>query len=248
MASGEITAPLVKETPLKNKNQSGIKQLPESERPYERCLEFGPDALSDTELVAIVLRSGTRTKNSLELARELLSMSEDKGGLANLLHSTVSDLTAIPGIGTVKAVQLRCIGELARRLAKSSLKRGDILSSPSGVADYFMEDMRHLKQEEIFVAMFDTRNRLIHSSMISRGTVNSSLLTPREVFIEALKYGAVSIILLHNHPSGDPAPSKEDLLLTRRMREAGSILNIPVIDHVIIGDNKYCSFKESGYL
>ena len=233
---------------MKDKDSQGIKQLPESERPYDRCAVFGPSALSDAELLAVILRTGTRSKNSLELSRELLSMKSDRQGLVGLLNSSAADLTSVPGIGSVKAAQIQCVGELVRRAARATMKRGATISSPQSVAEYFMEDMRPLRREEIFVAMFDSKSRLIHSSMISRGTVSTSIITPREVFIEALKYNSVSVILLHNHPSGDPQPSQEDLLLTRRMTEAGDLLGIPVIDHIVIGDNRYYSFKESGYL
>lgn len=230
------------------KKTVGIKQLPESERPYERFSAYGPDALSDSELLAIILRSGTPSKNSLELARELLAMNSDRGGLAGLLNQSESELKSIPGIGKVKSAQILCIGELARRMSRCAAKDGITLNSPSAIADYYMEEMRHLRQEEMHMAMFDSRGRLLHSSMLSRGTVNASLVSPREIFMEAMKYNAVSVILLHNHPSGDSTPSSEDLILTKRIAEAGTILHIPLMDHIIIGDKRYCSFKESGYL
>lgn len=225
-----------------------MKELPVSERPYEKCRAAGPEILSDAELLAVVLRSGTKGQTVLSLAQKLLGRKGEESGLAAAVRLPFPELIKLPGIGPVKAVQLQCIGELARRIAKASAKKGLELSAPHAIAQYFMEDLRHQKQEEMVVAMFDTKGHLIRETIISRGTVNASLVTPREVFLEAIHQEAVYVVLLHNHPSGDPTPSREDIRLTKRMQEAGDLLSIPMLDHIIIGDNCYLSFKERGYI
>lgn len=225
-----------------------MKDLPDSDRPYEKCRASGPESLSDAELLAVVLRSGTKGRTALELAQKLLGRKGEENGLTAVVRLPFPELIRTPGIGPVKAVQLQCIGELTRRIAKASAKKGLELSTPGAIAQYFMEDLRHLKQEEMVVAMFDTKSHLIRETVISRGTVNASLVTPREVFLEAMRQEAVYVVLLHNHPSGDPMPSREDIRLTKRMQEAGDLLEIPMLDHIIIGDNCYLSFKERGYI
>ena len=225
-----------------------MKELPLSERPYEKCRSLGPSALSDAELLAVILKNGVPGMNATELATELLIMTEEKGGLAALTQVTEPELTRLRGIGTVKAVQLRCIGELARRIAMSQAKDSVRLTSPESIAAYFMEDLCHRTQEVVAAAFFNTKNRLLHSSVISTGTVNGSLVSAREIFMEALRYGAVSVVILHNHPSGDPAPSEDDIVLTRALKESGQLLSIPLMDHIIIGDHCYISLFEQGYL
>ncbi len=242
-------------TPMKDKEKTDrtkdnltMKELPDSERPYEKCRAAGPAYLSDAELLAVILRSGTCGQTALELAQKLLARRGEKNGLAAVVRLTLGELTRIPGIGPVKAVQLQCIGELARRIAKASAREEIRLDRPEAIARYFMEDLRYKKQEEMVVAMFDTKGHLLRETVISRGTVNASLVTPREVFLEAMRQEAVYVVLVHNHPSGDPTPSREDIRLTKRMQEAGDLLEIPVLDHIIIGDNRYLSFKERGYI
>ena len=222
-----------------------MKDLPESERPYEKCMAGGPGILSDAELLAVILRNGTRGKNSLELSVQLLRHFSDLGGIAALSRVSVEELTEIPGIGQIKALQLLCVGELSRRIVRTRVRRDVILDSPKAIARYFMEDMRHLENEEVVAAFFDTRGGLIASRTISMGTVNTSVITPREIFIEALRMRAVTTVILHNHPSGDPSPSTEDILLTKRIFESGQLLGIPLQDHIVIGDQCYVSFKES---
>lgn len=227
-------------------NHSTVKDLPDTERPYEKCLKDGPGALTDAELLAVILRTGTKGLTSVELAKEILTRSKVKSSLLGLHHLTVQDLCAIKGVGTVKAVQIRCITELSRRMAKAAAGDGIFFRSASAIAEYYMEDFRHLEQEQVMLLMFDTRCRLLGEKIISKGTVNQSLLSPREIFLCALEYHAVGIILLHNHPSGDAAPSSEDFRITRRMKEAGALLGIELMDHIVIGDRCYFSFQEMG--
>lgn len=224
-----------------------MKEMLENERPYEKCERFGAGSLSDAELLAVLLRTGTRGENALELAKRILYTIGDEG-ILSIHHYSMEQLKEIKGVGRVKAVQIACISELAKRLAKA--KACDLLefTCPSSIAQYYMEDMRHERQEIMKLLMLNSKSRLIGEKDISRGTVNASLITPRELFIEALQKQAVSIIILHNHPSGDPTPSREDIYITARIREAGKLIGIELLDHIIIGNNCYTSFSEKGLL
>lgn len=221
-----------------------MKELSENERPYEKCLRYGAEYLSDTELLAVLLRTGVKGMNSLELAQKILQTPSEGTGLLNIHHLTLQKLKNIRGIGTVKAIQILCLSELAKRLAKTSAGEGLILNNPSTIAEYYMEELRHQKQEQMKLLMLNTKTKLIGEADISKGTVNASLVSPRELFIEALNQEAVSIILIHNHPSGDPTPSKSDILLTKRVKDAGDLIGIELLDHIIIGNNCYISFSE----
>ena len=225
-----------------------MKELPPEERPYEKCLRNGPESLSDPELLAVIIRTGSRQESSLSLSKRVLEM-DGGDGLLGLLHRSLPELMEIPGIGPVKAVQLLCIGELSRRIWRQ-VASGEELSfhSPQAIANYYKEEMRHREQEELRAMFFNTKQVLIKELLISRGTVNASLATPREIFIEALRYRAVSLILVHNHPSGDPSPSREDVAFTKRVRLAGEMVGIALLDHIIIGDNAFLSLKERGIL
>ena len=221
-----------------------MKELSLEERPYEKCIRYGAEYLSDEELLAVLLRTGVKGMNSLELARHILHSRTGNEGILNIHHLTMNKLKAMKGIGTVKAIQIICLSELAKRLAKASAKEGVVFNLPSTIADYYMEELRHQKQEQMKLLMLNTKSKLIGEKTISKGTVNSSLVSPRELFITALEHGAVSIILLHNHPSGDPTPSDEDIFLTRRIKDAGNLIGIELLDHIIIGNNCYISFAE----
>ena len=225
-----------------------MKALPQSERPYEKAALRGPEALSDAELLAVILRSGTRDLTARDLAERILGMGEPPG-LAGLLHHTLYDYRAVRGVGTVKAVQLLCIGELSKRIWRSSEGReAYALDRPSRIAARFREEMRHKEQENLKLLILNTKNFLIRDVDISKGTVNASLATPRELFIEALRFRGAGIILIHNHPSGDATPSREDCLFTKRVQTAGGIMGIPLLDHIIIGDASYVSLREQGIL
>lgn len=221
-----------------------IKEITETERPYEKCMRYGASALSDEELLAVLLRTGIKGMNSIELARCILESQTETGGILNIHHLNFPKLKKIKGIGTVKAIQILCLSELTKRLAKASASKGLLFNTPSTIANYYMEELRHQKQEQMKLLMLNTKTKLIKESNISKGTVNASLISPRELFIEALDCGAVSIILLHNHPSGDPTPSEDDILLTKRVKAAGDLIGIELLDHIIIGNNCYISFVE----
>lgn len=224
-----------------------IKAMPGEERPYEKCISKGASALSNTELLAVLLRCGTQGENALELANHLL-YQENEDGLLSIHHFTLENLLKIKGIGKVKAVQILCLSELAKRLAKASAKELLSFDSPETIARYYMEDLRHERQEHMKLLLLNSKSMLIGETNISKGTVNASIITPRELFIEALQKNAVAIVIMHNHPSGDPTPSQEDIITTNRIKNAGNLIGIELLDHIIIGNNCYISFRETGML
>lgn len=219
------------------------KQLPKDIRPYERCMEQGAGALNNAELLAVILRTGSVGENSLELASRLLSIEN----LPGLVSMTVEQLTGIRGIGKVKAIQLQCIGELARRLS-TARQQGIVLDSPQAVGNYYMNRLKDERQEQVILVLLNNKGALIRDLVLTKGTVNQTILSPREVFVEAFRYQAVKIILIHNHPSGDPTPSREDIEVTRQIQKAGELTAILLLDHVIIGDGRFISLKERGYI
>ena len=221
-----------------------MKERPLSERPYEKCLESGPESLSDGELLAVLLRSGTRDCSSLELAWTILEKHPVYKGIAGLYHLNLPMLKEIPGIGNVKAIEILCVGELSRRLARATVDLDTDFSSPEYVAAYFMENMRHLETEKVMLLLLDGRHRLLKEISLSEGDCNSAIVSVKAIFLEAFRYEASSIILIHNHPSGYPEPSREDLVLTRRVKEAGELLGISWLDHIIIGDRCFVSMRE----
>ena len=225
-----------------------MKDLPVSERPYEKCISFGPEVLSDAELLAVIMRNGKQGVSSRQLAETVLKRLMPLGGLPALKNISVGELTEMPGIGPVKAVMLQCIGELGVRISRAEMHASVRLTSPDSIAAFFMEEMRSLDHEVVKAAYFDNKGGFIASRDLSSGTVARSVLSPREFFIEALKHRAVYTVVLHNHPSGDPTPSAEDLQLTLQLVRAGRLLQIPVYDHIIIGDHCYTSFQECGYM
>lgn len=225
-------------------NQSEAKQFP-SDQPYERFIRLGPGSLSEAELLAIILRTGTKNCPALELARKVLSLSNgNEKGLNALHHLTLSELRKIPGIGEVKAIKLKSIAELAIRMAREKSKDSLRFDKPETVASYFMEDLRHEEKEKILLLSLDNKLRLIEKYVLSVGTINASLLSPREVFVQAFKNQASYIMLMHNHPSGECVPSRQDILITKKIKEAGELVEIPLLDHIIIGSGCYASLKE----
>lgn len=225
------------------------KELLKKELPYEKFLTLGPEALTETELIAIILRTGTRNCSALELAQKVLVKASGKNnGLNGLHHLSLQELMEIPGIGEVKAVKIKCMTEMAIRMARQRAADALKFDTPETVADYYMEQMRHLEKEKILLLLLDNKLHLIEEYMISLGTVNASLLSTRDVFIQALRVRAGKMILLHNHPSGDPHPSKEDITITQTMKKAGELMDIPLIDHIILGDRCFISLKEEELL
>ncbi len=217
-----------------------IKELPEDIRPRERLLKEGAEALSDVELLAILLRTGSRATTALDLASLLMVRFKN---LHRLVDAAVEELSDVKGVGPAKASQVKAALELARRLAQFSEASRPVIKSPNDAAALVMEEMRHLDREHFRALLLNTKNQVIGTDKVSVGTLNSSTVHPRELFRNAIRRSAASLILVHNHPSGDPAPSREDLDITRRLIEAGKIIGIEILDHIIIGDNRFISFK-----
>lgn len=222
-----------------------LKDLPEEMFPRERLFQFGPEALSNREILAILLRTGVKGENVLDVAERLLA---ETGGLTGLARLTVHDLAQLHGLGQAKSATVKAALELGRRLVSADPAARSVVNSPQDVAHLVMEEMRYLDREHFRIMSLTTKNHVLGVSQISVGSLNSSLVHPRECFKEAIRRNSNAIILLHNHPSGDPTPSQEDIEVTRRLSEGGQILGIEVLDHVIIGDNRYISLKERGIL
>lgn len=214
--------------------------------PYERFLRFGPESLTEAELLAIIIRTGTKEKTALQLAEEVLKLARyPKEGLLGLHDLSLDELMSVKGIGEVKAIKLKCLAELSGRISMAKAKEGINFSTSAQVAAYFMECMRHRQTECVMVACLDSKGQLICERKLSEGTVRMSLISPREIFLAALECKAVNIILVHNHPSGNPAPSEADWELTLNVRTLGQQMDILLLDHIIIGDQNYFSFKEA---
>lgn len=222
-----------------------IQDVPKAERPRERLLQYGATHLSNKELIALLLGSGTRSESVLDLSKRVLMHFE---GLKLLRNATIEELTAIKGIGPAKGVIMLAALELGERLNKYKPTERYVIRSPEDGADYVMEDMRKLDQEHFIALYLNTKNQIIHHQTIFIGTLNSSVVHPREIFREAVRRSSASVIVAHNHPSGDPTPSPEDINVTKRLVKAGKIMGIEVLDHLVIGDNKFVSLKEKGYL
>ena len=221
-----------------------IKDMPRSERPYEKCFENGPETLSDCELLSVILRTGVKGSSAYDLAKEIITQQGDGTNLLKIMDTTKEELLHIKGVGMVKAVQILCIGELAKRIASMPFVDNVKYDSPKKIAGYYMERLRHLEQETLHVMFLDTKCKLIKSKEITKGTIDRSMISQREIFVEALKCNAVNIVLVHNHPSGEPTPSRDDIRSTKKIKEAGDMVGIRLLDHIIIGDNKFSSLRE----
>ncbi|MGO0122822.1 RadC family protein [Desulfothermobacter acidiphilus] len=218
-----------------------IKELPPQTRPRERLWCEGASALSEVELLAIILRTGSARGSVLELARLLLARWD---GLKGLARAAVQELAAVPGMGEAKAAQVVAALELGRRLGAMEASLRPTIHTPAAAAELLLPEMAYLEQEEFRVILLDTKNRLLGVETVAVGGLNCAGVSPREVFKAAIRRSACSLILAHNHPSGNPAPSAEDLAITRRLMQAGELLGIEVLDHLIIGDNCYISLRE----
>ena len=225
------------------KGHATIKNLPEEERPRERLARHGASVLSNAELLAILLRTGTKEESAISLAHRILVQEQ---GLRYLADSNVEQLSSINGIGKAKAAQIKAAIELGKRLAAFEPGADKPLKCPQDVAGLLMEEMRYLKKEHMKLVLLNVKCNLISVEEISVGSLNASIVHPREVFNPAIRKSSASIIMVHNHPSGDPSPSSEDISITARIAEAGKLIGIELVDHIIIGDGKYVSMKEKG--
>ena len=222
-----------------------IKNLPEIERPYEKFMAFGSERLSDAELLAIIIKTGIKDKTALELIFELMNTyNYEELGLSFLNEISIKEIQKIKGIGKIKSIQLKAITEIAKRITKPV----DILKykvdSPEDAAMLVMADLRCLKQERLLTILLDNKNRVIRIVTIAIGGLNSSVIEAREIFKEPIKLSSSKIILVHNHPSGNPFPSEKDVQLTKRIHDAGKLFGIELIDHIIIGNGVFASLKK----
>lgn len=221
-----------------------IHDIPIDDRPTERLLKFGPNTLSNAELLAVILRTGTQQENIVTMCQRIFS----DYNLKQLIQAHLQELIKIHGIGPTKAAQISALFQLARNLENYVDLPKRKITSPSDVYNLLYPQMRELKREQFVVILLDTKNHLIRDEIISIGTLNSSIVHPREVFKSAFIESSASVILSHNHPSGDPTPSAQDIDLTLKLIEGGNILGIDVLDHVIIGDGIYVSLKDEGLI
>lgn len=228
----------------------GIKEWPEDERPREKMRKHGASSLTNAELLALILRTGdTATgKSAIDLGRDIISHFGDN--LRELGNADISEITAIKGMGPAKATGIKAAFALATRFQARKLERLDRFTSPRQVFEYFHHEFRDSRKEYFLALLLDGKNRIVRRVQISEGTLNQSIVHPREVFAPAVKESAAAVILVHNHPTGDPTPSSEDLAITRRLRDAGELMGIKVLDHIIVGDGEdaYVSFVERGLL
>lgn len=224
-----------------------VRDLPMGERPREKLIRFGAAALSNAELIAILLRTGTKERSVLDVAAEVLSLFQ-REGITELMHMTPSEMTKIQGLGEAKASAILAAVELGRRLSIEKASEVKTIRGPEDAAEYVMPHLRFEEREHFEIILLDTKNHILGLRDISTGSLSASIVHPREVFLAAIRGGCASIILVHNHPSGDPAPSREDIAITQRLVKAGALLDIPVLDHVIIGDGRFASLKEKGMM
>ncbi|WP_290710299.1 DNA repair protein RadC [Anaerovibrio sp.] len=224
-----------------------VKDLPADDRPRERLLAYGPGILSNAELLAILLGSGSKEKSAMQLAHDLLSQHRDSGVTA-LATMNVEELTEHKGIGSAKAASLLAAVELGKRLELNSTAKRPVVRCPADAADYAMPRLRYEQREHFAIILLNIKNHILSMPIISIGSLTASVVHPREVFKAAVQNSAAAMILVHNHPSGDPSPSKEDINITRQLIQAGKLMDIPVLDHIVLGDNKYISLKEEGMI
>jgi DNA repair protein RadC len=218
-----------------------IKDMPATERPRERLRDYGPGALSTAELLAIILRTGTKGQNVLNLATRLITVH---GGLSGLARANLTELQREKGLGPAKACDLKAALELGRRLAAEHPEDRPSVASPQDVLNLMGTEMSLLEQEHLRVVLLDTRNRVLSINTVYAGNVNTSVIRVGELFRDAIRHNAVAIVVVHNHPSGDPTPSSEDVAVTRLIVEAGKLLNVDVLDHIVIGGGRCVSLKE----
>ncbi|MDN4619726.1 DNA repair protein RadC [Paenibacillus sp. PsM32] len=222
-----------------------LRDVPLEERPRERMMNYGAEALSHAELLAILLRTGTKDESVMHLANRIM---RQVGSIRQLVDLSIEELTEIKGIGTAKAIQIKAGIELGRRITRTGKEEVKAIRSPRDAADLLIEQLRYLQKEHFVCLFLNTKNHIISQETLSMGSLNASIVHPREVFRAAIKCSSASVIFAHNHPSGDPTPSPEDVALTKRLVDAGKIIGIEVLDHLVIGDMKFVSLKEQGLM
>lgn len=221
---------------------STIKSLLSEERPREKLSNNGSETLSNAELLGIILNNGSKIKSAIGLGEDIINKAN---GIKNITNLSLNELMEIDGIGIAKASRILSALELSKRISKANGLESLKFNSPVSIYNTYSEELRYLKKEIFKVLLLDAKNKHLADANVSEGSLSASIVHPREVMLEAVKHSASKIILLHNHPSGDPSPSLEDINITKTLKESGELLGIPVLDHIIIGDGKYFSFKEN---
>lgn len=217
-----------------------MKELPQSERPYEKLEMYGAHTLSNAELLAIIIKSGTRNESSISTAQKILSMkNKNSDNLRFIQDMSIEEFMSIKGIGKVKAIQLKAVCEIAKRISRPIENTKVQIKCPQDVANLLNDELKYEKRELVKVIILNIKNIVMKVTDICLGTENSAILKPRDALIDAVKMGAPKIILVHNHPSGDPTPSSEDINFTNRLIQAASVIGIELLDHVVIGDSKF---------
>jgi DNA repair protein RadC len=229
------------------RRRHAIKDWPEDERPRERLIKYGEENLSDSQLLAIILGtgSGVNRLNALDLGRSLL---DHYGDFRSLDSVSVSELCAMKGVGPAKAAQVKAALEIGKRLLRQKTKPREQITSAEDVVDYYRPYLRDLKKEVFKMMLLDSRNKMIREKTVSEGSLNASVVHPREVIKEIIRESASSVVFIHNHPSGEPKPTRYDVEITKRLVKACNLVGVRVIDHIIIGDDRYVSFSEEGFL
>ncbi len=232
---------------MSNTAKKSVKHWPEDERPRERLLKHGPSSLSDANLLAIIIRSGEGGRSAVDIGRELL---EKFDSLAGIEQAGIAELREIPGIGPAKAAEIKAAIELGKRFQKlgSSIASREPLCSSDNVVQYYRSRMKDAKKEFFHCVLLDTKHKIIRDEQVSVGSLTASIVHPRDTFRAAVRESAAAVIFVHNHPSGDTRPSQEDLLLTKRLVQAGEMLGIRVLDHIIVGDGGHFSFRDQGLI
>jgi DNA repair protein RadC len=229
-------------------NNLRIADMAENEKPVEKLLMAGTEAISDAELLAIILRTGNDEISAISLAQQILNSHPVYKGLSGLNHRHPKELMEIKGVGKVKAAQILALTEISKRIVSSERKDHVSFDSPVSVADYFMEEVRYLEKERVYALFMTSDNYPFHKIRLSEGSIDRSIMSSRELYKEAVQCNAKSVILLHNHPSGNPEPSDMDIIITKEIQDFGKNVDIPLLDHIIIGDGDYYSFKEHDHL
>lgn len=226
-----------------------IKELPESERPYEKLQIYGAEKLSNAELLSIIIKTGTKENTSIDLANQILKLARQKNinYLRSMLDHSIEEFMQIKGIGRVKAIQLIAVGEIAKRMSKPLNILNIKITSPKDVADLLMDELRYEKRELIKLIILNTKNNILKIVDLSTGSTDFAIIEPKDALVEVIKINAPKMILVHNHPSGDPVPSMQDIVITKRLKDASELLGIKLLDHIVIGDGKYESiFSKKG--
>jgi DNA repair protein RadC len=221
-----------------------IKDWPEGDRPREKLLSRGPETLSDAELLAILLRTGGRGASAVDQGRAII---ERFGDFRRLAAAGVGELCAVKGVGRVKAAQILAALEIAKRYGEYEFKPGQALRGSGDVYAHFRERLASEKREHFYAVLLDNKHRKIKDISVSQGSLTASIVHPRDVFASVVREAAAAVVFVHNHPSGDPTPSKEDIEITRRLREVGELMGVRVLDHIVVGNGRYVSFVDDGY-